>query len=257
MSHNTDPASHSFDCQCPKCLNRRIEHAMETVCSLLVEIHRLNGLKVKVRHMGRPDSGADFEIFRYTFVPCGHILLERTPVEVAHEGLSPTLYGNCPDCWQLLEEQSPIDSHLLRALKAEGLGRYNSQAAEHLARLLSIIRQQSLATGRIDRDDGTVWLKSSIKKLRENSHWLLSEWAIGRALKNGKSLGIILTRSAGKGETLFRLDYDRINTLRESVSETHVPSQAQRTPECRTAPERSTGTRSQQPDPTPSRRTES
>ena len=55
LIQSTNPVSHPYDCNCTDCLTHRNERAMETVCAQLMEIHRLNGLDVNVRHMGRPE----------------------------------------------------------------------------------------------------------------------------------------------------------------------------------------------------------
>lgn len=218
LTSSNSANSHSLDCRCPDCLGTRVELAFETVCFLLTKIHKMRGLDVDVTHVDWPDVSANGEIFNYSFSRCGHTTWVQVPMDDVPENLSPLIYANCPACWQQLEEEYPIDSLLFRALDAAGSGKFK-KTAQNLARLINIIRHNLSIAERTITHEGTLWLESSIEELREDTHWLLSESAIFVALWHGELLGIILTQRSVQKRTLYRLQYDRIDSLRESVSD--------------------------------------
>ena len=191
---------------------------METVCFLLTRIHNLRGLDVDVTHVNWPDASANGEIFNYSFSRCGHTTWVQIPMDDAPKDFSSLIYPNCPACWQRLEEEYPLDRLLLRALEDAGLGEYK-KTAENLARLISIIRHNLSTAERTIAYEGTLWLESSIEEFREDSHWLLSESAIRVAMWNGEILGVIRTQYSVQNRSLYRPQYDRIDHLRESVSD--------------------------------------
>ena len=189
---------------------------METVCFLLTKIHKLRGLDVDVTHIGWPDVRANGENFNYSFSRCGHTNLVHVSRDDVPKNLSHLIFANCPACRQRLEEEYPIDRLLVRALEAVGPGDYRKMA-EKMARLISIIRHNLSNVERTITHEGTLWLESSTGEFREDSHWILSELDIGVAVWHGGLLGIILTRRSVQDRSLYRLEFDRIDYLRETV----------------------------------------
>lgn len=197
---------HSLGCQCSECLKYRLRIAMVSVAGLASQIHSRIGASVDITYMGSTDTDSEQEIFNYMFWPCRHNYLVR--VSIQNEGIWPPNYSQCPQCLNILNKDSPVDQELVHALERHGVKR-----ASYLARVISILDGRIINPDLTVEHDGHRWIRSSLDKLAEASHGILNASGIQRSVDEGKSIGIIVVDRVAQSKTLYRLDYDRIQSL--------------------------------------------